>query len=520
MEKDGGKDMKQVYNPYLPSYEYIPDGEPHVFGDRVYLYGSHDRFDGAEFCLNDYVCYSANVKDLTNWKYEGVIYRKEQDPRNWNVSEKEPIWEARNGIRPEYKEQLNPAGIHAMWAPDVVEFHGKYYLYYCLDYLPEIGVAVAESPVGPFEFLGFVKYADGTILGRKETDLIQFDPGIFVDDDGTVYLYSGNAAICIEDIPKSERKASQVMKLSHDMMTLIDEPKLLMPDLRNAKGTGFENHEFFEASSIRKINSKYYFVYSSVQSHELCYAISNKPDGEYLFGGTLVDIGDIFLDGRTETEAINCLGNTHGGIECIDGQWYVFYHRQTNRSNYSRQACAEKIYMDENGKFSQAEVTSCGLNKNALVGKGVYPAYIACHLTRNGKNVFSGRDTMKMDYPFFTQDEKDMFPDSVDLEQDRMPVQYIKNILDGTRIGYKYFHMLIGNKISLKLRGEAQGTLSISAVLKLNKKEVYCKEIPFSIKSVDWIEIEDIVDFPQGELALYFSYIGTGSFDFKSFEIL
>lgn len=73
--------MKQAMNPYLPLYEYIPDGEPHVFGDRVYIYGSHDRFDGKKFCLNDYVCYSADVKNLKEWRYEGVIYKKTQDPR-------------------------------------------------------------------------------------------------------------------------------------------------------------------------------------------------------------------------------------------------------------------------------------------------------------------------------------------------------------------------------------------------------------------------------------------------------
>ena len=73
--------MNQVFNPFLPSYEYIPDGEPHVFGDRVYLYGSHDRFDGAFFCMNDYVCYSAPTDDLADWRYEGVIWKRSSDPR-------------------------------------------------------------------------------------------------------------------------------------------------------------------------------------------------------------------------------------------------------------------------------------------------------------------------------------------------------------------------------------------------------------------------------------------------------
>ena len=70
----------QVFNPYMPSWEYVPDGEPHVFGDRVYVYGSHDEFNGAVFCLGDYICYSAPVTDLSDWKYEGVIYKKDQDP--------------------------------------------------------------------------------------------------------------------------------------------------------------------------------------------------------------------------------------------------------------------------------------------------------------------------------------------------------------------------------------------------------------------------------------------------------
>ena len=71
---------KQAVNPYLPSYEYVPDGEPHVFNGRVYVYGSHDRFGGDDFCLNDYVCWSARADDLANWRYEGTSYRSVQDP--------------------------------------------------------------------------------------------------------------------------------------------------------------------------------------------------------------------------------------------------------------------------------------------------------------------------------------------------------------------------------------------------------------------------------------------------------
>ena len=94
-----------------------------------------------------------------------MIYSKYQDPRN---------------------EGLEGLDAHYMWAPDVVKGNdGRYYLYYCLDVLPEIAVAVSDNPAGKYEFLGYVKHPDGTPLGLKEGDLIQFDPGVFIDDDKT-----------------------------------------------------------------------------------------------------------------------------------------------------------------------------------------------------------------------------------------------------------------------------------------------------------------------------------------------
>ena len=98
---------KQVFNPFLPLNEYIPDGEPHVFGDRVYLYGSHDHEGGYTFCMDDYTVYSAPVDDLTDWRKERVIYEADQDPA--------------------YPE------LCYMYAPDVVQGNdGKYYLYYAM----------------------------------------------------------------------------------------------------------------------------------------------------------------------------------------------------------------------------------------------------------------------------------------------------------------------------------------------------------------------------------------------------
>lgn len=505
-------EKKQVFNPYMPSWEYIPDGEPHVFGERIYLYGSHDRFDGADFCLNDYVCYSADVHDLTEWRYEGTIYRKEQDIRNQNIPADAPVPERGFCATDEPKEgDLNPPGIHAMWAPDVVQgSDGRYYLYYCLDYLPEIAVAVCDTPAGKYEYLGLVHYADGTVLGQREGDYIQFDPGIFVDDDGTVYLYSGNAPIQPEQ--EDGTKASQVMVLSSDMLTVIREPKKLMPSVCESEGTGFEGHEFFEASSIRKINGKYYFVYSSVNSHELCYAVSDRPDGGYRFGGTLVDIGDVYLDGRDAKDALNCLGNTHGGIECADGQWYVFYHRQTNRTNYCRQGCAEKIYIEPDGSIRQAEVTSCGLNRTALEGEGRYPANICCCLRGAGGVTYSHPLAMKMDYPFLTQDIADVDPESREaaaLDEEHAPVQYVANLKDGSVIGYKYFRFHGTKTITLTIRGDAEGTFFV----KLSPEGEAVGTVDVKPSGAVWTNYTGTASLPDAVSAVYLFYRGSGAAD-------
>lgn len=188
----------QALNPFLPSYEYIPDGEPYVFGDRLYLYGSHDRFNGKLFCLNDYVCWSAPVNDLSDWRYEGVIYRKKNDP-------------------------LNRFGLHQMFAPDVAKgVDGRYYLYYTLGFQSVIGVAVCDTPAGNYTFYGYVGHANGDKLWDKSGDPLLFDPGVFVDDDGSVYLYSGFAPK--KDVPafltgwkKRTYRGGYVIKLEQDM---------------------------------------------------------------------------------------------------------------------------------------------------------------------------------------------------------------------------------------------------------------------------------------------------------------
>lgn len=465
-------------NPFLPLNEYIPDGEPHVFGDRVYLYGSHDKFNGDRYCMNDYVCYSANVKDLTLWRYEGVIYKKDQDPRNRD-------------------------NVHCLWAPDVAQGpDGRYYLYYCLDVLPEIGVAVCDTPAGRYEYLGLVQYEDGTPLGHRKGDYIQFDPGVFMEDEEHIYLFSGNGPRYRKDI--DDRKNSQVMQLYRDMLTMKQEPKPLIPTLLNSRGTGFEGHEFFEASSIRKIRGKYYFIYSDVQSFSLCYATSAFPDRGYTFGGQLIALGDVGYKGRSIKDAQNFLGNTHGAIEWINGQWYVFYHRQTNGTKFSRQACAEKIEILPDGSIPQVEMTSCGLNGGPFPAYGTYEAVIACSLW-SADGVFDASvEPMDERYPYFTQTGADGEEDSE---------SYIANMRDGSVAGYKYFYFNGVREIYAVVRGGAKGRLMILT----DPARGPAGTIDIDIEGPEKSRCHGRVHIPDGVSALYFKYIGNGKLDFFTF---
>ena len=476
---------RQAVNPYLPSWEYIPDGEPHVFNGRVYVYGSHDRFNAPIFCVNDYVCWSAPVEDLSDWRYEGVIYRKKQDPKN-------------------------PLGYHLLFAPDVCQGpDGRYYLYYAFDFLGIMGVAVCDTPAGEYEFLGHIHYADGTLWGRRREDQLPFDPGVLADDDGRVWLYSGfyNAVPAILTGGRKLRcDGGTVLELEKDMVTIKTEPRVIFPK----KGPGaFQGHEFFEASSIRKEGKTYIFVYSSRHNHELCYATSQSPDRDFSYGGTLVSQGDIFLDSNlSEKHAANYLGNTHGGLLKLEDNWYVFYHRQTNRHSYSRQACAEKLRRNENGAFLQAEVTSCGLNDGPLKGKGRYEARIACNLWgKNGTGRYDGPfpKWRLRNHPYFTQDGPD---------RENSGNQYIANMRDGAVAGFKYFAFKDAAEIKVHCTGSANGRLQVSTAPDFS---TLCADI--FIKNGSQVGEKVTLTIPDGTYPLYFRFTGSGKMNFHWFEL-
>lgn len=477
-------------SPYLPGWEYVPDGEPHVFGSRLYIIGSHDKFGGKKFCENDYVGWSAPLDDLSRWRYEGVTYRKGQDPDNRD-------------------------GKLALWASDAVQgSDGRYYLYYCLANWPKIGVAVCDAPAGRYEFWGYVKRPDGTALGSKDGDVWPFDPAVFVDGDGAVHLYTGqgplNAAMA-KTQPKSHGGVCH-MELAPDMLTLRTQPQPLIPNILNSAGTGFEGHEFFEASSIRKFNGRYYFIYSSVLSHELCWAVSDHPDSGFRFGGTLVSNGDIGLEGpvptgfnaKADPRVKSYIGNNHGSVICLNGRYYVFYHRHTNRNMCSRQGCVAPIEMDEDGSFRQAEMVSSGLG-GPLPGLGSYEARIACQLHAKIGCVFSAHPMVQnKNHPAFTQDGGDGVTG----------MQYISNLRDGAGAAFKYFALDGADRIAVTVRGSGAGELLVSTE----------EDGPASARiavspSEGWTDFSAPLAAPKGVYPLYFTYRGTGSLDFLAFRL-
>lgn len=343
-------------NPILPLWEYIPDGEPRVFGDRVYLYGSHDRAASGAFCDWKLKVWSAPVNDLNNWQCHGDSFHTLPDEDH---SSDTADWTERE-----------------LYAPDVVEKDGKYYLYaYILGSKGCVGVS--DKPEGPFKLLGRYEYdeADGGDEG------IFNDAGVLVDDDGKVYIYYGYERNHFGEIDPTTMRTIKKGSYIADLI-----PR------------GMGDTDFFEASSPRKINGKYYLIYSPRKGSRLDYAIADKPQGPFKRIGTIIDNGIDYP-----------AGNDHGSVCCINGQWYVFYHRMTNNTIMSRRACAEKIEILPDGTIPQVEMTSLGFEES-LNPYRITPAEIACVLKGGGFII-----------------EKDAF------------TRVITNIKTDSIIGYKYF---------------------------------------------------------------------------------
>ncbi len=516
-------------NPLLPFHECIPDGEPHIFGDRLYLFGSHDMEGGSRYCAGgDYIGWSAALSDPTDWECAGVLYEAKQDPG--------------------YME----GETNDLYAPDVVQGNdGRFYLYYNLvcsgspaGFHDRIGVAVSDRPDGKYEYYGDVRNADGSV----HYEYLMSDPAV-INDEGTIRLYCGwslsmvsrdahnqgsgaKEAVGAEDARRRQamqamdpkdmllkvyqmlfhREKKDVEKLAYplmganaieledDMLTVRGQVKRILPGQFDAtKESGFQGHAFYEASSMRKIGDRYYFIYSSENSNELCYATSKYPDRDFTYGGVIISNGDVGYEGRKPEERTNMTANNHGSLECIDGQWYIFYHRQTHKSTFSRQACAEPITIAEDGSIAQVSCSSMGLRKEPFIAEGTYPSVIACLLT-NGHMPHCTSTTLEEPLPNITH---------------KGETSYIAEISDRTMIGYKYF--LFDGVCTLKVtyRGQAEGKFIVKT------REDILGELPvLPAKEKDhdlWRETATSIESHSVQ-EFYLIYEGSGEVDFLEFS--
>lgn len=437
-------------NPYLPLWEHVPDGEPRVFEDpdnpgkyRAYIIGSHDvRFNS--YCGPDIRMWSAPVEDLSSWRDEGPIF-------TYNIQNQ---WDV-------------------MYAPDLVEVRRKdgtkeYYLYpHSRGRDREAMVAKGTRPDGPFTPINMTADGTKTVPGS----ILGFDPSVYIeyvtdpaDPDYEIgfraYGYWGFqrslAAQLDQNTMYSVRPGTEVIPYfmpSGSRDGSIRGPKdATYPHIYPGENLGAFN--FFEASSIRKVGNKYVTIYSgysgpdyglSITNSTLRYAYGDTPLGPWKSGGVLVDSrAPVLNQDGTALQTTNGGHNTHGSIEEINGQWYVFYHRPPRGFGNARQAMVAPVHVEwdekpvsEGGKVSikgydpysedntwtakdsrgneykGAEVTSEGFHIFGLDPYQYYSAGFACYLS-------DGR----------------IQQDSWDIWDNHAPITNVKN---GTIIGYKYF---------------------------------------------------------------------------------
>lgn len=285
------------------------------------------------------------------------------------------------------------------------------------------------------------------------------------------------------------------------MLTIVEEPVTIVPGSEYSAGTEYEGHAFFEAPSIRKRGNTYYFIYSSEVMHELCYAVSDRPTGDFRYGGVLVSNCDMHIDTYKPADLPMAYGaNNHGSMVQIGGDWYIFYHRHTNGTWYSRQGCAEKFAILPDGSIPQVEITSCGLNGGPLEGRACYPSYIACHLFTSKPSAYVGGDR----FPKVMQDGRDG-----DQEEG-----YVGNIQDTATMGFKYLDCRGIREISITVRGYANGIFEVKTAW---DGEVL-GEIPVGYTNV-WKKYTAPVAIEDGVHSLYLTFKGQGNAMLKSFQL-
>jgi hypothetical protein len=421
-------------NPFLPSNEFVPDGEPRVFGDRVYLYGSHDVAGAAtRMCAGDYVCWSAALGDLARWRYEGVIYRRLQDPYVRSVAHKR-----------------DPLGlVSGLFAPDVIRIDDGYYLYYGVGMSRSgFGVATAASPTGPFEYVGRVRYPEadkpagwrdgqdgiddgdwafgkgiGMFHNGRPSKEYPYDPAL-LHHDGRLFLYFGAGNCSVVELDPTDKRTVVRNATTGEYVAPIFRASLIGPALALASGRR-RRTAFMNGPSIREIDGRFWLSYWAVGGggfFGMYHAVADHPLGPFRPVGPLVSLGNAWRN--TPPGPTDRVGNTHGGMFEANGTWFQVYHRQTADG---RQACATPLTRTPQGGFEHAEYTSRGLDASDLNAFRTWPASIACHLVGPGRSRRRRPAIVLREDPRGTEDESG-----------RRTLQVVSNTHRGGSIGFKY----------------------------------------------------------------------------------
>ena len=417
-----------VGNPYLPLWEHIPDGEPYVFDDpdnpgkqRVYIYGSHDNLK-TMYCGRDQVVWSAPVENLSQWRYDGVILVVDKNAKG------EPFDSAKTAdvlFAPDVTFTTDSTGKKTYWLfpNDQTGFRNSL-------------IAKSDRPNGPFEVCNW-NAEDPT----KVDGIYGFDPAVFVDDDGKIYGYWGFGHSYAAQIdPATMCTVMPGTQMVDGMVSGKDEPGIF---------------RFFEASSIRKIKDKYVFIYSRfteegefglpTSNYNLAYAYSDKPLGPWTYGGTIIDgrAREKNEQGEVIASAVPD-GNTHGSICEINGQWYVFYHRQTGTDEYARQAMVAPIEVKvQEGAGGKVEISEGEYNSEGFALEGLDPlechsAGIACWLTGPKPAIHIWpNNTFFGSYVEVGYGTESNFDEPYDLKNNN---NLVVNNTDGSIVGYKYLN--------------------------------------------------------------------------------
>lgn len=446
--------VSTAQNPYLPLWEHVPDGEPRVFEDpdnpgklRAYIIGSHDT-NYTQYCGNDVRMWSAPVEDLSQWRDEGPIF-------SWFVDGQ---WDT-------------------MYAPDLVEttdrLTGKktYWLYpHSRGWRRVPMVCKGDRPDGPFTPVNLTDDGRQCLPGS----LIDFDPSVFIepvdnkkDPDYArgfrAYVFYGfqHSTACQLDQNTMYSKREGTELIDPFIPASSSDGRLLDKEGSEYKalyqGQNPLDFNFFEASSIRQVGNKYVMVFSGYSGKEyglgntnsaLRYAYGDSPLGPWRSGGVLVDSRGVVLnEDGSKLVTTNAGHNTHGSIQEINGQWYVFYHRPPRSFGYARQAMVAPVKIEwdkkpvakggqvrisgydpftadnvwtakagDGNEYTGAEVTSEGFQIFGLPPYACYSAGLACFMYGPNSNNWM-------------QDNHDVWNNSMDLA----------GIQNGGIIGFKYF---------------------------------------------------------------------------------